>query len=106
MAGTHRRLGARRFAQKRRIANTGCMCGRYSLTSNENALSRQFATLKPDLKFPNVEPRYNIAPSQCVIAVHVAKGEVQVGEFRWGIELPGRGRPATGARSTPGPRRP
>src|SRR5215469_1709728 len=71
------------------------MCGRYSLTSNEKVLARQFASLKPDLEFPEVEPRYNIAPSQRVIAVHVAEGAVQVGEFRWGIELPWA-RPARG----------
>ncbi|MGF1537796.1 MAG: SOS response-associated peptidase [Elainellaceae cyanobacterium] len=56
------------------------MCGRFTLTASGKTISQAF-----DLNStPNVEPRYNIAPSQPVLAVTV-NGSRQVSTFRWGL---------------------
>ncbi len=59
------------------------MCGRYSLTSPAEALSRLFRAPAP----AGLAPRYNIAPTQTVLAVRLAAdGETRemVG-LRWGL---------------------
>lgn len=59
------------------------MCGRYSLTTAPEALRRLFAFLN----LPNLEPRYNIAPTQAAPVVRAA-GEAGARELvmmRWGL---------------------
>ena len=57
------------------------MCGRYTLTSNLNDLQGRFGFEAGDLVQP---PRYNIAPSQSVLAV-VNQGRLQAEFMRWGL---------------------
>jgi putative SOS response-associated peptidase YedK len=68
--------------------HTPRMCGRFALTREERELAREFVELNPRIQIARVEPRYNIAPTQPVLALHVAGQQVQAHEFRWGIELP------------------
>lgn len=59
------------------------MCGRYSLTSTREALKEWF----PLYDLPEITPRYNIAPTQQVLAARMdlqtERGEVTW--FRWGL---------------------
>lgn len=59
------------------------MCGRYSLTTPGEVLTETFAL--PEA--PEVEPRYNIAPSQEVPAVRVDPfgGQRELAFLRWGL---------------------
>lgn len=59
------------------------MCGRYSLTSPEEALRRLFGYEGPAL---NIPPRYNVAPSQemPVVKHNAEKGRGLV-TMRWGL---------------------
>ncbi len=60
------------------------MCGRYSLTSPPEAIQRLFRLSGP---VPNLEPRYNIAPTQEVPVVGLKKdGEARgLAMLRWGL---------------------
>ncbi len=80
------------------------MCGRYSLSSPDAALlSRRFDLRKGTEG--DEEPRYNIAPTDPVLAVRrSADGANELGRLRWGL-VPGRwaekggGRPLINARA-------
>ncbi len=80
------------------------MCGRYSLSSPDaDLLSRRF-NLREGTTVP-AEPRYNIAPTDPVLAVRRADdGANELGTLRWGL-VPGRwaekpgGRPLINARA-------
>ncbi len=64
------------------------MCGRFVLIAPGETLIEQF-TLNPDVipSLSNLAPRYNIAPTQPVLAVRLApdSGERELALFRWGL---------------------
>jgi putative SOS response-associated peptidase YedK len=59
------------------------MCGRFTLTATTEALNQLFP-LFADLE---LEPRYNIAPSQPILAVRVRPGtqDLEAVRLRWGL---------------------
>jgi putative SOS response-associated peptidase YedK len=58
------------------------MCGRFLLTTPPEAVRRLFGFLE----LPNLEPRYNIAPSQAVVAMlRDATAERHFLRMRWGL---------------------
>jgi len=57
------------------------MCGRFTLTADLEQLEERFSFHAADL---SVHPRYNIAPSQQVLAV-IGAGERRGGLLRWGL---------------------
>ena len=58
------------------------MCARYSITTASEALRRLFGFEEQ----PNVEPRYNVAPTQAVPVVRRgADGKRHYGSLRWGL---------------------
>ena len=57
------------------------MCGRFTLNSNMDALQLRFGFEARDLDY---RPRYNIAPTQPVLAV-VNDGERRAEFMRWGL---------------------
>ncbi|GGF24823.1 putative SOS response-associated peptidase YoqW [Halobacillus andaensis] len=58
------------------------MCGRYTLTAQEDDIQRQFGLEVP---IPEFEPRYNIAPGQKVLAI-IDDGKQRRGGFMyWGL---------------------
>jgi putative SOS response-associated peptidase YedK len=57
------------------------MCGRYSLKTPAEELARKFGARKA----PQASPRYNIAPSQQVLAVTNADGERELTTLVWGL---------------------
>ena len=48
------------------------MCSRYSITTPVEALRRLFRLSGP---LPNLRPRYNVAPTQEVLSVFLARGD-------------------------------
>jgi len=58
------------------------MCGRFTLTTDLDHLEERFAFRATNLSFA---PRYNIAPSQGVLAVINDEGENRAGFLRWGL---------------------
>ena len=80
------RLSRNRFlgcAARAKADNLGLMCGRYSLTTPAEAMTRLFGVTLP---LPNFPPRYNIAPTQDAPVVRAAAGGGR--EFallRWGL---------------------
>ncbi|MBD2034211.1 SOS response-associated peptidase [Leptolyngbya sp. FACHB-321] len=61
------------------------MCGRFSLTQSANALAETFQLET----LPEWTPRYNVAPTQAVMAIAAAPTHSrQVRLFRWGL-VPG-----------------
>ena len=60
------------------------MCGRYSITTPVEALSRLFRFTGP---LPNLRPRYNVSPTQQVPIVRCAPvdGERELAQVRWGL---------------------
>lgn len=57
------------------------MCGRFSLTEEIYNLKRQFEFEF----FEEIGPRYNIAPSQMVLAIGQNKGERKGAYLKWGL---------------------
>lgn len=57
------------------------MCGRFSLTSPIEAMSRLFGFSQ----LPNLAPRYNIAPTQDVAAIRGQGGARELKMLRWGL---------------------
>jgi putative SOS response-associated peptidase YedK len=58
------------------------MCGRYALTRNAEVLVRLFGLRAT----PELEPRYNIAPTQQALVVRVGKdGERKAEPLHWGL---------------------
>jgi putative SOS response-associated peptidase YedK len=65
------------------------MCGRYTLTSTDPARIRARFGLEESAELEE-EPRYNIAPTDPVLAIRRTDGEKrEAGRLRWGL-LPGR----------------
>ena len=62
------------------------MCGRFTLTSNSDALQERFGFLSEftDAEFFDHGPRYNIAPTQAVLTV-TNDGEIRGEVMRWGL---------------------
>lgn len=57
------------------------MCGRFSLKTPVEELARKFGARKA----PRASPRYNIAPSQEVLAVRNVEGERELTPLVWGL---------------------
>lgn len=59
------------------------MCGRFANNAKPKDVEKEFkiGRLNPSL----FEPRYNIAPTQIIPAVHETDGERIVGALRWGL---------------------
>jgi putative SOS response-associated peptidase YedK len=57
------------------------MCGRYCISSAPEAIRRLFRYRQQ----PNFPPRYNIAPTQPVPIVRLARGEREFALVRWGL---------------------
>jgi putative SOS response-associated peptidase YedK len=73
------------------------MCGRGSLTTSPEELQEEFGLVA----LPRLQPRYNIAPSEPILAVRAGKeGEREGVMLRWGLLRPGSGksRPAINLR--------
>lgn len=79
------------------------MCGRYTLTNPDPARLRARFDLLESLEVAE-EPRFNIAPTDPVLAVRQRDGARDLGRLRWGL-VPGRwaekkgGRPLINARA-------
>jgi putative SOS response-associated peptidase YedK len=69
------------------------MCGRFSLAKDDKALRQHFTDLPLD---PRIRARYNIAPTQPVVA-WVADPVVRMEVFTWGLIPPWAKDPAFGA---------
>lgn len=79
------------------------MCGRYSLGSPDADLLRRRFLVGESVEVPEQEPRWNIAPTDPVLAVREEEGGRDLGVLRWGL-VPGRwaekgGRPLINARA-------
>jgi putative SOS response-associated peptidase YedK len=80
------------------------MCGRYSLGSPDADLLRRRFAVAESVEVPKQEPRFNIAPTDPVLAVReVGEPGRDIGLLRWGL-VPGRwaergGRPLINARA-------
>lgn len=61
------------------------MCGRYTLTADPSALERRFGVVIP---FSEGSRRYNVAPSEPVLALVAGAAEPQAKLLRWGL-VPG-----------------
>jgi putative SOS response-associated peptidase YedK len=59
------------------------MCGRFTLTADNETVAPQFELPLP--KEMNLAPRYNIAPTQPVAAVRLNRGERELTHFHWGL---------------------
>src|SRR5262245_45109115 len=57
------------------------MCGRFSLTTGREELAEQFGL--PGV--PDLEPRYNITPSQAVPVVRLGSSERELALLTWGL---------------------
>jgi putative SOS response-associated peptidase YedK len=64
------------------------MCGRFGLSREQRELAGEFADLNPKFEIEDLQPRYNVAPTQPVLILHVDAGQVRARELRWGISLP------------------
>lgn len=58
------------------------MCGRYTITSSEVALQGELDLVGLPVDY---RPRYNIAPTQPVLALVARDGEFRAGWLRWGL---------------------
>lgn len=59
------------------------MCGRYLLYTSTDTLARAFGLDPADR--PNLEPRYNVAPTQDVPIVRAEAGRRRLDRARWGL---------------------
>ena len=79
------------------------MCGRFGLSRQQRELAGEFIDLNPKFEVAEIQPRYNIAPSQPVLVLHADSGRTLGTEVRWGISLPsprdGRARELINVRS-------
>ena len=89
-SGKRRRADSRDASRIRLRQSDAIMCGRYSLTTPVDGLRALFGFQE----VPNLPPRYNIAPSQAVLAVArgdglsdqgAAAGRPRARFFRWGL---------------------
>jgi putative SOS response-associated peptidase YedK len=79
------------------------MCGRYTLANPDPARLRARFDILESAEVPEEEPRYNIAPTDPVLAIRRrADAEREIGRLRWGL-VPGawaeKGRPLINARA-------
>jgi len=58
------------------------MCGRYTLTVQEQELAEEFGISLGDCPY---SIRYNIAPTQNVPVIRVVDGQRQLRPLRWGL---------------------
>ncbi len=58
------------------------MCGRYSITTPAQAMQRVFSFKGPT---PNLQPRWNVAPTQDVPVIRKAEGGRELKMLRWGL---------------------
>jgi hypothetical protein len=58
------------------------MCGRYSITTNFEAIRRIFGTAGGGNWW---RPRYNVAPTQLAPVVRMRVGQRELVELRWGL---------------------
>lgn len=68
------------------------MCGRYSITTSTEAMRRLFQFEEQ----PNLQPRYNVAPTQSAPVIRERDGARHIGMLRWGL-LPKWSKDASGA---------
>lgn len=73
------------------------MCGRYALTSDAELIAEVFDADTTDLG-EDLEPRYNIAPTQSAPVVVGSRGKRRAGFLRWGLVPHWAGHPGDGAR--------
>ena len=59
------------------------MCGRYTLSSSKAELMKEFGLVDPP--FDDHAPRYNIAPTQLVLALAPGRYGLRSGLLRWGL---------------------
>lgn len=61
------------------------MCGRFSISASRDEVAQQFAV--DDVVAEEMAPRYNVAPSQDVLAVATSADGTRrrLGTFRWGL---------------------
>ena len=57
------------------------MCGRITLRT----LPQSFAEFMAGLKFPKIEPRYNIAPTQPILCVLTQNQQPTCADLSWGL---------------------
>jgi len=59
------------------------MCGRFSQTASPEVIAQQFELIDP----PLFNPRYNIAPSQPVVAIRIDPDTTtrRLVQLRWGL---------------------
>jgi putative SOS response-associated peptidase YedK len=88
------------------------MCGRYTLTNGDPARIRARFGIEESAKVPETDPRYNIAPTDPVLAIRrTQSGAREPGRLRWGL-VPGRwaerrsGPPLINARAESLPKQP
>ena len=66
------------------------MCGRYTLTNADPARIRARFGIEESAEVPETDPRYNIAPTDPVLAIRrTQSGAREPGRLRWGL-VPGR----------------
>ena len=66
------------------------MCGRFTLTEPDPARLRARFDLDESVELEDEAPRYNIAPTDPVLAIRPnEKGQREAGRLRWGL-VPGR----------------
>ena len=68
------------------------MCGRYSITTSTESMRRLFQFNDR----PNLQPRYNVAPTQMAPVIRERDGERRLDMLRWGL-LPKWSKDASGA---------
>ncbi|MEZ6094873.1 MAG: SOS response-associated peptidase [Pirellulaceae bacterium] len=62
------------------------MCGRFTLHTTGQALARFFLDASLDVAFPDLKPRFNIAPSQLVATVRMQPNQnAEFAPMRWGL---------------------
>lgn len=59
------------------------MCGRFTQTANKEEIEKEFKI--DSFNNVNFNPRYNIAPSQDILAVRVLGAARELSELRWGL---------------------
>ena len=57
------------------------MCGRFTLRTPQTILIKRFGDGIPD----DLRPRYNIAPTQTILAIRQPEFKREILEFRWGL---------------------
>lgn len=70
------------------------MCGRYSQTQNAETIAQAFQLIA----LPEIQPRYNIAPTQPVSAIGISSGNRQHRLLHWGLIPSWAKDPAIGSR--------